>query len=263
MKETYTRINYAGTPDVGVSSAAIGCSGLTKKYGDLKALDGLSLEVAEGELYGYIGPNGAGKSTTIEILTGQTEPSSGSCRVLGVDPVQKHVEVRRRVGILPEREDPPSFLTPREYFRYVADLRDIEGLEGRIDEWSERLGFRDKLDTLCMDLSRGQKQKVMVTQAFLHQPRLVFIDEPLTNLDPIVQERLKDYLVEYNRGGNTVFLSTHSIAVAEGVCTRVGIIERGRLVAEKRVEEVLDAGSSLIDEFRLEVESGELTRVDG
>lgn len=246
-----------------MSSAAIGCQGLTKKYGDLTALDGLSMEVMEGELYGYIGPNGAGKSTTIEILTGQTKPSSGTANVLGVDPVEHPVEVRRKVGILPEREDPPSFLTPREYFRYVADLRGIQDLEDLVAEWSDRLGFRDKLDTLNMDLSRGQKQKVMVTQAFLHRPSLVFIDEPLTNLDPIVQERFKNYLLDYNKEGNTVFLSTHSIAVAEEVCTKVGIIEDGRLVAEKRVDDVLETGSSLIDEFRLEVETGELTRVDG
>jgi ABC-2 type transport system ATP-binding protein len=233
---------------------AVETDGLTKEYGDLTALDGLTLEVEKGELFGLLGPNGAGKSSTIEILTGQTEPTSGTARVMGVDPVENPVEARGRMGVLPEREDPPSFLTPREYFDFVGDVRGAE-LDGRIEEWSERLGFEDKLDSISMDLSRGQKQKVMFAQAFVHEPELVFIDEPLTNLDPVVQERVKDFIVEYNEAGNTVFLSTHDIKVAEEICTRVGIIQNGRLVAERDVEEVKDEGSSLIDEFLDEVEA--------
>jgi len=233
---------------------AVETEGLTKKYGDLTALDGLTLEVEEGELFGLLGPNGAGKSSTIEILTGQTKPTSGTARVMGVDPTKNPVEARSRMGVLPEREDPPSFLTPREYFDFVADVRDVE-LDGKVDEWASRLGFDDKLDAISMDLSRGQKQKVMFAQAFVHEPDLVFIDEPLTNLDPVVQERVKDFVVEYNEAGKTVFLSTHDITVAEEICTRVGIIQNGKLVAEKDVEEVNQSGSSLIDEFLNEVET--------
>jgi len=232
---------------------AVETDGLTKKYGDLTALDGLSLEVEEGELFGLLGPNGAGKSSTIEILTGQTQPTSGEARVMGVDPTRNPVEARRRMGVLPEREDPPSFLTPREYFDFVGDVRGVE-LDGKVDEWASRLGFEDKLDSISMDLSRGQKQKVMFAQAFVHEPELVFIDEPLTNLDPIVQERVKKFIVEYNHRGNTVFLSTHDIKVAEEVCTRVGIIQNGKLVAEKDIAELKENGSSLIDEFMNEVE---------
>jgi ABC-2 type transport system ATP-binding protein len=233
---------------------AVETEGLTKKYGDLTALDGLTLEVEEGELFGLLGPNGAGKSSTIEILTGQTKPTSGTARVMGADPINNPVEARSRMGVLPEREDPPSFLTPREYFDFVGDVRGVE-LDGKVEEWAERLGFEDKLDAISMDLSRGQKQKVMFAQAFVHEPELVFIDEPLTNLDPVVQERVKDFVVEYNEKGNTVFLSTHDITVAEEICTRVGIIENGRLVAEKDVEEVKQNGSRLIDEFMEEVEA--------
>lgn len=232
---------------------AVETDGLTKKYGDLTALDGLSLGVEEGELFGLLGPNGAGKSSTIEILTGQTEPTSGEARVMGVDPVENPVEARSRMGVLPEREDPPSFLTPREYFEFVGDVRDVE-LDGQVDEWASRLGFDDKLDSISMDLSRGQKQKVMFAQAFVHEPELVFIDEPLTNLDPIVQERVKKFIVEYNHRGNTVFLSTHDIKVAEEVCTRVGIIQDGELVAEKDIAELKENGEDLIDEFMNEVE---------
>ena len=233
---------------------AVETEGLTKKYGDLTALDGLTLEVEEGELFGLLGPNGAGKSTAIEILTGQKKPTSGTARVMGADPVNDPVEARSRMGVLPEREDPPSFLTPREYFDFVADVRNVE-LNGKVEEWAERLGFEDKLDAISMDLSRGQKQKVMFAQAFAHEPELVFIDEPLTNLDPVVQERVKDFVVEYNKAGNTVFLSTHDITVAEEICSRVGIIQNGKLVAEKDVEAVKQDGSRLIDEFMDEVEA--------
>lgn len=236
-----------------MTSNAVETEQLTKRYGENVALDGLTLEVEKGELFGLLGPNGAGKSTAIEILTGQTNPTSGTARVMGIDPVEEPVEARSSMGVLPEREDPPSFLTPREYFEYVADVREFE-LDGELGSWAERLGFEDKLDSVSTDLSRGQKQKVMFAQAFLHEPELVFIDEPLTNLDPVVQERVKRFIVEYNEKGNTVFLSTHDITVAEKICTRVGIIQNGELTAERDVTEVKESGSSLIDEFLDEVE---------
>ncbi|MFB6204393.1 MAG: ABC transporter ATP-binding protein [Candidatus Nanohaloarchaea archaeon] len=239
--------------------AAIDISSLKKNYGDIKALEGLDLTVDEGELFGFIGPNGAGKSTTINILTGQIKPSGGNCSVLGINPVQEPVKVREKVGILPEREDPPSFLTPREYFEFVAEIRNIDDWEARARDWAERLEFEEKMDTLNMDLSKGEKQKVMVAQAFLHEPELVFIDEPLTNLDPIIQERVKDFFVDYRERGNTIFLSTHVLSLAEEVCTSVGIIDSGELVAERDME---DVEKSLTDEFLDEVEGFEAAQRD-
>jgi ABC-2 type transport system ATP-binding protein len=223
---------------------------LTKTYGDLTALDGLSLSIGEGELFGFLGPNGAGKTTTIGILTGQLIPDSGRASVLGTDPTADPVETRRRVGILPEKESPPSFMTPREYFDFVGTVRgmDPDTVGQRADRWADRLAFREKLDTLNTDLSRGQQQKVMITQAFLHEPAVVFIDEPLANLDPIIQERVKEFVVDYRSAGNTVFLSTHQIAVAEEVCTRVGIVSEGELIAE-RDPAALGEGESLLDAF--------------
>ncbi|MEF8774639.1 MAG: ABC transporter ATP-binding protein [Halobacteriales archaeon] len=230
--------------------AVVRTEDLTKTYDDLRALDGLDLSVESGELFGLLGPNGAGKTTTISILTGQLTPDAGSAEVLGVDPVADPVETRRKVGILPEQETPPSFLTPREYFEFVGAVRDLDPsvVERRVAEWAERLGFAAKLDTVSTDLSRGQQQKVMITAAFLHRPDLVFIDEPLANLDPIVQERVKSHLADYREAGNTVFLSTHHIEVAEELCTRVGFVSRGRLVDE-RLPDRLDDGESLLDAF--------------
>ncbi|MBP1953182.1 ABC-2 type transport system ATP-binding protein [Halarchaeum rubridurum] len=215
---------------------AITTEGLRKSYGDLTALAGLTLDVPAGELFGLLGPNGAGKSTTIRILTGQLRPDAGTASVLGVDPVDDPVGVRERVGVLPEQESPPSFMTPREYFDFVGSVRDLdaETVDARVETWADRLGYGAKLDTMNTDLSRGQQQKVMITAAFLHDPDLVFIDEPLANLDPIVQETVKRVLRDYRDDGNTVFLSTHDIDVAADLCDRVGIVREGELVTTRR-----------------------------
>jgi len=238
---------------------AIETDDLTKSFGELRALDGLSLTVDRGELFGLLGPNGAGKSTTIKILTGQLLPDAGRASVLGTDPAVDPIETRNRVGILPEREAPPSYMTPREYFAFVGSVRGLDdpALDDRVDEWTARLGLTDKLDTLSTDLSRGQQQKVMITAAFLSEPELVFIDEPLANLDPIVQERLRRYLVSYVEAGNTVFLSTHHIEVAEAICTRVGIVNEGALI-DDREPASLGPDESLLDLFVDNVEAADL-----
>ncbi|WP_435320606.1 ABC transporter ATP-binding protein [Haloarchaeobius sp. TZWSO28] len=235
--------------------SAIRTENLRKTYGDVTALADLSLDIGRGELFAALGPNGAGKTTTIKILTGQLEPDSGTASVLGHDPVANPVETRRHIGILPEQESPPSFMTPREYFDFVGTVRDLDQdvVDSRVETWANRLSFGEKLDTLNTDLSRGQQQKVMITQAFLHEPEVVFIDEPLANLDPIVQERTKRFLTNYCDAGNTIFISTHHIEVAEEICSRVGIVYRGELIAERRPDE-LDEGESLLDTFMANVD---------
>ena len=231
---------------------AVETSNLTKTYGDVVALEGLDLSVERGELYGLLGPNGSGKTTTIEILTGQRTPSSGTASVLGTDPVEEPIDVRRSVGILPEREDPPSFLTPREYLEFVGDVRNIDGVDDRIDRWARKLDFRGVLDTLAGDLSEGERQRVMLSQVFIHEPDLVFIDEPLVNLDPLMQADLKNHLREYCEAGNTLFLSTHFMQVAEELCTSVGIIADGQLVAERDPRTLEE---DLLETFETEVET--------
>jgi len=243
---------------------AIDIDALEKAYGDVTAIDALSLTVEEGELFGLLGPNGAGKTTTMEVLTGQLRPDAGRVGVLGADPVARPTAVRERVGILPEKESPPSFLTPREYFAFVGAVRDLP--DARVDDavarWSERLGFADRLDTLASDLSRGQQQKVMIAGAFLHDPAVVFIDEPLANLDPIVQERVKRFLADYRAAGNTLVVSTHDVDVAAELCSRVGILYGGDLVADVRPAD-LDADESLLDVFLDSVDATLEDALDG
>lgn len=234
--------------------AAIDLEGVNKAFGDVVALDHLSLSIEAGELYGLLGPNGAGKTTAMEVMTGQLLPDSGTVRVLDLDPTIDPIDVRSRVGILPERESPPSFLTPREYFDFVATVRGLSlgEVDAGIDRWAAHLDLLDHLDTLATDLSRGQQQKVMLASAFLHDPDVVFIDEPLTNLDPIAQEWIKGFLRDYHEAGHTIVLSTHNVAVAGDICSSVGIMHQGRLVANVDPGGI-DPGSSLLDVFVDEV----------
>jgi ABC-2 type transport system ATP-binding protein len=239
---------------------AVRTDSLTKQYGDVTALDGLSLTVESGAIYGLLGPNGSGKTTTIEILTGQQQPTSGAASVLGIDPVAEPLATRRAIGVLPEREDPPSFLTPREYLRFVSDVRGLADPAERIETWARRLKFEGVLDTLSTDLSEGERQRVMLAQAFIHDPDLVFIDEPLVNLDPLMQETVKTHLADFRDRGKTLFLSTHFVPVAADLCSHVGILVDGRLVAEpdpKGLDE-----TSLLETFADEVEAADASAAD-
>lgn len=202
---------------------------LEKSYGDVKALNGIDLEINKGEIVGVLGPNGAGKSTLMKIITGQMDYDSGKVSVFGRDPAHQAVEIKKRMGILPEREDPPSFLTGREYFEFVSDVRDQEF---DIDEWTKKFKLEGKMDNITQELSKGERQKLMISQAFFHEPELVFIDEPLVNLDPIVQERAKDLFRDRREDGGTVFLCTHVVSLAEDLCDRVFFLKDGKVIDE-------------------------------
>ncbi len=219
--------------------------GLTKTYGDVTAVGNVSLSVKEGALFGLLGPNGSGKTTMIKMLTGQVRPTGGTATVLGLDVVQEPVAVRERVGIIPEQETPPSFLTSMEYLRFVGAVRKIPDLDAKADYWFDFLEFKDKKNVLCKDLSRGTRQKLMFAQAFIHEPALALIDEPLINFDPIMQDLIKDYLAEYAKKGNTIFISTHILEVAEEVCSEFAILHKGNLLHTGPVAELTAKGEHL------------------
>lgn len=211
---------------------------LEKSFGDVEALDGVDLEVEKGEIVGILGPNGAGKSSLMKILTGQLDYQNGKVRVFGRDPSVEPVEIKKRVGALPEREDPPSFLTGNEYLEFISDVRE-ESIDR--NKWVEKLKLEGKMDKVTHDLSKGERQKLMITQAFFHSPELVFVDEPLVNLDPVIQENVKDLFKSTREDGGTVFLCTHVISLAEELCDRVFFLKDGKIVEEvEKVENLRD-----------------------
>jgi ABC-2 type transport system ATP-binding protein len=230
--------------------AIIEAQGLSKLFGDVTAVDNVSLTVGKGELFGLLGPNGSGKTTMIKILTGQIRPGSGRATVLGLDVEKDPIGVRERVGIIPEQETPPSFLTATEYLDFVGEVRHIADVQMKADWWFDFLDFSDKRDVLCKDLSRGTRQKLMFTQAFLHTPELALIDEPLINFDPIMQRKVKDYLTGYARSGNTIFISTHILEIAEEICTGFAILHKGKLLHTGTVADIKGRQEHL-DEFFL------------
>jgi ABC-2 type transport system ATP-binding protein len=218
---------------------------LTKTYADVTAVSNVTMSVERGALFGLLGPNGSGKTTMIKMLTGQTCPTAGSATVLGIDVVRDPVGVRGLVGIIPEQETPPSFLTAMEYLEFVAAVRKIPDIETKADWWFDFLDFGDKKNVLCKDLSRGTRQKLMFTQAFIHEPALALIDEPLINFDPIMQDLVKDYLAGYVKKGRTIFISTHILEVAEEICSGFAILHKGTLLHTGSVAELTAKGEHL------------------
>ncbi|MDP6917408.1 MAG: ABC transporter ATP-binding protein, partial [SAR86 cluster bacterium] len=193
--------------------SVISCKKLSKKYDDVLALNGVNLDVEKGEFFGLLGPNGAGKTTLLKILTGQIKSTEGTSEVLGIDVVKDVMGVKRKIGIVPEQESPPSFLTPREVLEMVTSIRELE--EPEIEKWIEFFELEPLEGRVCRNLSRGQRQKVMLAAAFMSQTELLFLDEPFINLDPIVQTKVRDWLVDFVKQGGTVFLNTHLLENAQ------------------------------------------------
>lgn len=229
---------------------------LSRHFGSKTALDRVSLEINEGDLFGLFGPNGAGKTTLLRILTGQLEPDSGEARVMDIDVSKDPMAVKRVIGIVPEVESPPTYLTSYEYLFFVGRVRGINGLEKRIGNWFDFLELDDVRDTLCRDLSKGMRQKLMLASAFIHEPKLVFLDEPFINLDPIFQRKMRDYLSEYISTGGTAFMCSHILEVSERLCNNVAIIDAGRILISGNIRNLVREGDSLEDLFMRLVRKG-------
>ena len=224
---------------------AIVVEGLTKSYGDFLALDQATFSVSEGAFFGCFGPNGAGKSTLLKILTGQIPPTSGRAEVLGLDPSRDGMEIKRRVGIVPEVESPPSYLTASEFLTFAGTLHQVQSLDGKVSRWMDFFDLQGAEGTLCRDLSKGMRQKVMLAAAFIHEPKLLFLDEPFINLDPIYQRKLRDYLLELRDQGRTVFLCSHILDVAQRIVQEMVILDHGKVVLRDRVSNALVGGEDL------------------
>ena len=223
---------------------------MAKKYGDFIALHPLNVEVHSGEFFGVFGPNGAGKSTFIKLLTGQLKPSKGLIEVLGIDAVGDPQKLKANIGIVPESESPPSFLTPVEFLEFVAKLRNINDYKSQVEYWLDWFGLEEKRNTMCKDLSKGQRQKVMLSAAFIHKPKLLFLDEPFANLDPIYQRKCRQWLLDHVKEGGTIFLCSHVLEMAERMCNRMAIINDGKVLAAGSVSDLkLSEEETLEDVF--------------
>tara|TARA_B100000953_G_scaffold42139_1_gene32488 strand:- start:3848 stop:4549 length:702 start_codon:yes stop_codon:yes gene_type:complete len=227
--------------------AVISCNKLSKKYEDVLALDKVNLEIEKGEFFGLLGPNGAGKTTLLKILTGQIKSSKGTAEILGMNIEDNVIDVKKKIAIVPEQESPPSFLTPREVLEMVASIRQIENPD--IEEWITFFELEAMEGRVCRNLSRGQKQKVMLAAAFISDTDLMFLDEPFINLDPIVQTKVRDWLVQYVDKGGTVFLNTHLLENAQRLCDRAAIIHNGEIQSMIKVKELDDQNMNLEELF--------------
>ncbi len=224
---------------------AIRARGLTRRFGDVLAVDALDLDVPSGSIFGFLGPNGAGKTTTIRLLLGLVEPSEGGAEVLGRDVLSDGQGIRERVGVLLESDGLYDRLTARQNLDFFARVARLDSRERdtRIRALLEEIGLWERRDDPVADFSRGMKQKLALARAFINRPELLFLDEPTAGLDPPTAVALRRELVSLARErGVTVFLTTHNLLEAERVCDRVAVIRQGRLRAEGPPESIRSGG---------------------
>ena len=217
---------------------------LTRDFGSFRAVDGINLAVPAGSFYGFLGPNGAGKSTTIKCLTGLLRPTAGAMRILGLDPLADAVNVKRRIGVVPEDLALFDRLTARETLTFVADVYGIdrETAHGRSADLLSLMELDGAADTLVADYSHGMRKKLSLAAALLPAPRLLFLDEPFEGIDAVASRQIKDLLQSFVSRGGTIFLTSHILEIVERLSTHIGVIAQGKLVAQAPVEELRGAG---------------------
>ena len=211
----------------------ISIENITKTYnGSYKAVDNLNLEIQDGEIFGLLGPNGAGKSTTIKMITGVIEPTIGNIKINGISINENPVKAKEQFGYVPDSPDMFLRLTGIEYLNFMGDVYNVEASErkGRITELSKRFGMDEALGDKIQAYSHGMRQKIIVMGVVLHKPKVWILDEPLTGLDPKSAFILKEMMREHADAGNTVLFSTHVLEVAEKLCDKVAIINKGQLI---------------------------------
>ncbi len=228
------------TPDP-ATGPIIDARKLTKRYGELTAVDGLDLRIEEGEIFGLLGPNGAGKTTTILMLIGLTEPTAGDVHVLGFDPTQQPLEVKRRVGYLPEHVALYDELSARHNLVYTADLNGIAPADARdrVRSALERVGLAGDADRKVREFSHGMRQRLGIADVLVKRPRLIVLDEPTLGLDPVGVEELLDLILRAAREERiTVLLSSHQLIQVQRICDRVGIFSKGKMVASGPIQDL-------------------------
>ena len=243
--------------------AVIKSEGLSKYYGkggEIRAVDGLDLEVYEGETFGLLGPNGAGKTTVVRLLNGIIKPTSGTATVKEFDILEQENNVKRVTGMLAESPGLYDKLSGYEFLEFMGALYDVPGeiLKERIDELLKLFGLHDRRDHLIEGYSSGMKQKLLIAAALIHDPPILFLDEPTSTLDPRASHMVKELIEELaDTAGKTIFMCSHLLPVVEELCDRIGIINRGKLVAVGTVEEIIDkSGKQTLEEAFIALTGG-------
>jgi ABC-2 type transport system ATP-binding protein len=228
---------------------------VSKHYGDVKALDGLTIDVAPGEIYGLIGPNGAGKTTTIKLLVGLLKPTCGSILVNGTDIAKDGIAAKRVIGYIPDEPYLYGRLTPSELMDFKGSLHDMTPahLERGKGELLELVGMADYRNNLIESFSLGMRQRLAIAVSLLPSPRIIVVDEPLVGLDPNGMRRIKDIFRSLAAQGRTVFISTHMLHVVEEIAHRIGVLHKGRLIAEGTLDALRNSGDEGLENvfFRL------------
>jgi len=229
--------------------------GLTKKYGNLVAVDGLDLNIPAGEIYGFLGPNGAGKTSTIKMLLGISRPSSGEIFLFDEPYTPERLDLRRRIGVVPEKHPQGtwSWMTGREYLELFADLFALSSPQQRIGHLLEQVQLAEFRDKRVKEYSRGMLQKLSIIRALLPDPDILFLDEPISGLDPLGIKQIRDLILSENREGRTIFISSHLLSEMEKICGRIAVIFKGRLLAEDTMDALL-ARLSKDREMHIELE---------
>jgi ABC-2 type transport system ATP-binding protein len=220
--------------------AAIQTHGLTRRFGDLTAVEDVTLSVAQGQFFGFLGPNGAGKSTTIKMLTGLLEPSAGTIEILGRPFSANALDLKRQIGVVPEGMALVGRLTAPEYLRFVGRMYGLDRatVGQRTEELLEFMQLADERRKMITDFSHGMQKKLALAAAVIHGPRVLFLDEPFEGVDAVAAGMLKSMLQRMIHRGATVFLTTHVLEIVERLCSHVAIIHQGRLVANGSIEEL-------------------------
>lgn len=217
--------------------------GLTKRYGDFKALDGLNLRIDPGELFGFVGPNGAGKTTTMRIISGLLKADSGSVQVAGVDARREPGKLKAKIGYMPDFFGVYDNLKALEYMEFFASIYGIEGREAKnlCMELMELVNLSDKADSYVDGLSRGMKQRLCLARSLVHNPELLILDEPASGLDPRARFEMKGILKNLSEMGKTIIVSSHILPELAEMCTSIGIIEHGQMVVTGTVDSIMDS----------------------
>lgn len=215
---------------------------LTKSFGSFLAVDNISLSINSGDLYGFLGPNGAGKTTTIKIITGLYSPTSGSVEVDGIDITKNHIEVKKRIGYIPDQPFLYERLTGKEFLYFSGGLYKIpkNALKNKIEELIDRLNIEEWINKRTEEYSQGMRQRITIASALLHEPKLLIVDEPMVGLDPQSAHIIKQLFKELTSNGTVIFMSTHSLNVVEEICSKVAIIHKGRIIFNDNIDQLYE-----------------------